>query len=265
MAEIETRNLKLVIAYNGSAYSGWQKQAKGIDTVQLRVERSAVHVLHHPLHAHGCSRTDSGVHAEGQVCNIRTPNLAIPLAGMRKAMNSRLPKDIAVRSIVEVPSKFNSSRSASGKTYRYRIYIGSARPVHLSRLVWHYWRQVDIELMRKASARIIGEHDFRAFASSTDIRKTTIRRVYRCDVSEACNGSEIHITIEGDGFLYNMVRNIVGTLMDIGRGRWSPEQIDKIIASRDRDQAGPTAPPDGLTLMCVHYDPHIFQKAQVGK
>ncbi len=255
----KTRNLKLVIAYNGAAYHGWQRQAAGIDTVQLRVESAAVQVLKHPVKAHGCSRTDSGVHAEGQVCNIRTPRLTVPLAGIRKAMNSRLPRDIVVRSIEEVPENFNASWSALGKTYRYRIHVGSTRPVHLAGLVWYYWRPLDIRPMQEAASLIIGEHDFRSFASSTEGRETTVRTVYRCDVAQACDGSEIHITVQGNGFLYNMVRNIVGTLVAMGRGRWQPGHITEILKSCDRNQAGPTAPPDGLTLMCVHYDPDFLK------
>ena len=248
------RNLKLVIAYNGAMYKGWQRQADGIDTVQLRVETAAKLVLRHPLHVHGCSRTDSGVHAEGQVANICTPN-NIPTVGMRKAMNSRLPKDIAICSVCEVPMSFNSSLSAVGKTYRYRIYTGPTRPVHLAGQVYSYPRPLDVDVMREAAKRLVGEHDFRGFASSADNRQITVRKIFSCHVAPNHEGNEIHITISGNGFLYNMVRNVVGTLVDIGRGRWDPHQIDKIIKNRNRQDAGPTTPPDGLTLMCVHYRP----------
>ena len=250
--ETESRNLKLVIAYNGSAYHGWQRQGAGVDTVQQRLEAAAVRVLRHPLCVRGCSRTDAGVHAEGQVATIRTTNQAVPTVGMRRAINSRLPRDIVVRSIVEVPAEFDASRGAAGKTYRYRLHTGPVRPVHLAGLVWHYWRPVDIEPMRRAAGLLVGRHDFRGLASSAEDRKTTVRTIFRCDVARV--GGEIHFTVQGDGFLYNMVRNIVGTLVEIGRGRWEPGRITEIIESRDRRDAGPTAPPDGLTLMCVHYD-----------
>jgi tRNA pseudouridine38-40 synthase len=251
--ETKSRNLKLVIAYNGSAYHGWQRQAPGVDTVQQRLEEAAVRVLRHPLCVHGCSRTDAGVHAEGQVANIHTTNQAVPTVGIRRAINSRLPRDIVVRSIVEAPAEFDASRGAAGKTYRYRLHLGPVRPVHLAGLVWHYCRPIDIEPMQQAAALLVGKHDFRGLASSAEDRKTTVRTIFRCDIAQT-SGKEIHFTVQGDGFLYNMVRNIVGTLVEIGRGRWEPDRITKIIESRDRRDAGPTAPPDGLTLMCVHYD-----------
>jgi tRNA pseudouridine38-40 synthase len=247
----ERRNIKLVIAYNGAAYHGWQRQLPEFDTVQQRVETAAMQVMRHPLNVSGASRTDAGVHAEGQVANFRTTNFSIPLKGLRRAMNSRLPSDIVIRSAEEVEDDFHASRSAVGKTYRYRIHVGPTRPVMLHQQVYHYWRGLDAAAMEQAAGRIIGTHDFRGFATSLEQRENTVRTIRRCSVSEA--DGEIRVFVEGDGFLYNMVRNIVGTLVEIGRGRWTPRRIDDIIASRDRDLAGATAPPDGLTLMCVHY------------
>ena len=247
------RNIKLVIAYNGAAYHGWQRQAGGPDTVQQRVEAAAAKVLAHPVTVFGAGRTDAGVHAEGQVANFYTTNLSIPLRGLRRAMNAQLPRDIAIRSAAEVPAGFHASRSAVGKTYRYRIYLAPVRPVELHQQVYHYWRQLDLEPMRDAAQRIVGRHDFRGFASSAEVRESTVRTITRCEPAET--GSEIHVTVEGDGFLYNMVRNIVGTLIEIGRGRWAPERIDCVLASRDRRDAGPTAAPEGLSLICVHYRP----------
>ena len=246
------RNIKLVVAYNGAAYHGWQRQAEGFDTIQQRLEEALVRVVRHPVVVFGAGRTDAGVHAAGQVANFHTTNLAIPLAGLVAATNSRLPRDIVIRSAEEVADDFHAARSATGKTYRYRIYVAPTRPVELHRLVYHYWRALDAERMRRAAGRLVGEHDFRGFASSADERDDTVRRIQSCQVAE--DGSEIHVTIRGDGFLYNMVRNIVGTLIEIGRGHWPEERIDKILTSGDRSDAGPTAPPDGLTLLCVHYD-----------
>ncbi len=248
-----TRNIKLVIAYNGAAYHGWQRQADGIDTVQLRVEQAATTVLKHPVTVHGASRTDTGVHAEGQVANLHTPNFAVPLSGLRRAMNSRLPGDIVVRSASVVSDDFHASLSAVGKTYRYRICVAPSRPVERARLVWHYWRPLETELMASAAARLIGTHDFKALASSQEERETTVRTVTACDVSEY--GDEIRIEVSGTGFLYHMVRNITGTLVEVGRGRWQPDYMGSMLASLDRKQAGPTAPSDGLSLMCLHYRP----------
>jgi tRNA pseudouridine38-40 synthase len=246
-----TRNLKLVISYDGRRYHGWQRQIAGVETVQERIEQAAMRVLLHPVTAHGAGRTDAGVHAEGQVANLRTTNHGVPLSGMRRAMNSRLPSDIVVRSITPVPDDFNASRSAVGKTYRYRLYVGPQRPVRDARRVWWYWRPLDADRMRDGAVRLLGRHDFRGLASSAEDRETTVRTIYRCDVSE--QGDEIHIAVTGDGFLYNMVRNIVGTLVEIGRGHWPADRIDQILASQDRREAGPTAPPDGLSMMCVYY------------
>ncbi|MDP6633427.1 MAG: tRNA pseudouridine(38-40) synthase TruA [Phycisphaerae bacterium] len=251
------RNIKMVIAYNGAAYHGWQRQADGIDTVQERIEKAAAHVLRHPLALHGAGRTDAGVHASGQVANFYSPNWSIPLNGMRRAINSRLPADIAIRSACEAPEKFHASRSASGKTYRYRIYTAGLRPVELAGQVLHYWRGLDVERMQAAARRLIGTHDFVGLATSADQRDNTVRTIFRCEVARV--GPEILISVRGDGFLYNMVRNIVGTLMEIGRGRWDARRIDKILETRDRRNAGPCVLPDGLTLVCVHYRPEDLE------
>lgn len=247
------RNIKLVIAYNGSAYHGWQRQADGIDTVQQRVEESAAKVIGHPVVVSGSGRTDAGVHAAGQVANFYTGNLSIPLRGLRRAMNSHLPRDIAIRSADVVAEDFHASRSAVAKTYRYRIYVAPVRPVQLCGQVWHYWRSLEADRMKAAADRLVGEYDFRGFATSAEVRENTVRTIYRCEVAQA--DSEIIVLVTGSGFLYNMVRNIVGTLVEIGRQRWPAERIDEILTSRDRRNAGPTAPPDGLSLMSVKYPP----------
>ena len=248
-----SRNIKLVIAYNGAAYHGWQRQADGIDTVQLRLEQAAGRIIGHPINIQGAGRTDAGVHAEGQTANFHTTNMSIPLTGLRRAINSKLPRDIAVRSAAEVPEQFNASRSAVGKTYRYRIHVSPVRPVMLNGQVCHYWRTLDVEPMRIAAGRLIGRYDFRGLTSSAEVRENTVRTIFRCDIAQS--GQEIHISVQGDGFLYHMVRIIAGTLIEVGRGRWGPERIESILESRDRTLAGPTAPPDGLSLLCVHYEP----------
>ena len=247
------RNIKLVIAYHGAAYHGWQRQAPGVDTVQARIEDAAARVVGHPVDAHGAGRTDAGVHAAGQVANFHSTNLTVPLAGLRRAMNSRLPRDITVLSAEEAPADFQASRSAVGKTYRYRIHVAPERPVMLHNLVYHYWRPLDAERMRQGAVRLVGRHDFRGFATSLEQREDTVRTIFRCDVCE--EGPEILVTVQGNAFLYHMVRNIVGTLIEIGRGRWEPSRIDTVLASCNRADAGPTAPAEGLCLMCVHYPP----------
>jgi len=261
----EKRNVKLVIAYNGAKYHGWQRQSEGIDTIQQRVEDATARVVAHPVSLHAASRTDAGVHALGQAANFYTTNLAIPLRNLRRAVNSRLPADIAVRSAVEVPESFHASRSAIGKTYRYRIYVAPQRPVELSGQVCSYPLPLDPNRMQEGALLLIGTHDFRGFATSTEDRQDTVRTVRQCEVTR--NDTELQVTVTGDGFLYNMVRNIVGTLMEIGRSRWEPRRVDKILASRDRSDAGPTAPPDGLSLVCVHYRPEdlLMRNASKGE
>jgi len=138
-----------------------------------------------------------------------------------------------------------------GKTYRYRIYTAPLRAVELAGQVLHFWRPLDVGHMRDAARRLVGTHDFVGFATSADQRDDTVRTIFRCEVART--DAEIHVTVRGDGFLYNMVRNIVGTLMEIGRGRWEPRQVDTVLATRDRRTAGPCILPDGLSLMCVHY------------
>jgi tRNA pseudouridine38-40 synthase len=253
MTEPPTRNIKLVIAYDGSKYHGWQRQREGIDTVQLRIEEAAGSVLKHPVTVHGAGRTDTGVHAEGQVANLHTTNLRVPLSGLRRAMNSRLPGDIAIRSANRVPDDFHASLSAIGKTYQYRVCVCPTRPASQSKQVYHYWKPLEIEPMRRGGRKLLGRHDFAALASAGDLRDNTVRTLFRCDVAEA--GDRVTFTVEGDGFLYHMVRNIAGTLIEIGRGRWTPGQIDRLLSSRNRADSGPTAPPDGLTMVCVHYRP----------
>jgi len=249
----ERRNIRLVIAYNGAAYHGWQRQAHGLDTVQERIETAAARIVGHPLSVHGAGRTDAGVHAGGQVANFHTSNLTMPLRGLRRAMNAQLPRDIAVRSAAEVPDDFQASRSALAKTYRYRIHVSPVRPVMLHQQVYHFWRPLEVPQMRLAARRLVGRHDFRGFAASGEISENTVRTIFCCRVSQT--DCQVHVTVRGDGFLYNMVRIIAGTLIEIGRGRWLPERIDRILASCDRRDAGPTASPEGLILVCVHYDP----------
>jgi tRNA pseudouridine38-40 synthase len=251
--EAPTRNIKLVIAYRGTGYHGWQRQADGLPTVQEVVETAAARVLGERVSVNGASRTDAGVHAVGQVASFRTCNLAIPLENLRRAMDGKCPDDVAIRSAEEVGPGFHASRSATGKTYRYRIHVSAGKPVMLSDRVCVCRPPLSVQVMRRAARRLVGTHDFAGFASAGDERDSTVRTLRRCEVAGA--DGEVRITVTGDGFLYHMVRNIAGTLIEIGRGRWALERIDEILTSGDRRRAGPTAPAEGLTLLCVHYRP----------
>jgi tRNA pseudouridine38-40 synthase len=251
-----SRNIKLVIAYDGAGYHGWQRQAPPFASVQETIEQAAVRVMRHPLTVHGAGRTDAGVHAAGQVGNFRTDNVSIPTDKIRLALNAKLPPDIAILSCAEAPMAFHASISACGKTYRYRIYRGAARNVMLARQVWRYERPLEPEPMRQAARGLLGTHDFRGFAFSAEDRENTVRTITGCCISE--QDDELHITITGTGFLYKMVRNIVGTLVEIGRGHWRPDRVETVLATRDRQYAGPTAPACGLCLMSVQYPPRAF-------
>ncbi|NIA07280.1 MAG: tRNA pseudouridine(38-40) synthase TruA [Actinobacteria bacterium] len=244
------RNIKIIIAYDGSAYHGWQIQTADWPTVQAVLKDIIQRVVRHPIDLKGTSRTDAGVHAEGQVANFHT-DCEIPVDRLRLAINSRCPPDIAIRGAEEVPLDFHASFNARSKLYRYRAYNSSEKPVHLVNKVYHYWRELDVEKMSAAARLLVGKHDFAGFASASDRRGSSERTLFRCEVYR--QGPEVIFEIEGDGFLYNMVRNIVGTLLEIGRGHWPIERIDHILTTGERQQAGPTVPGAGLTLMWVKY------------
>ena len=244
------RNVKLIIAYDGSGYHGWQIQSADLPTVQAQLKSAIQHVVRHPVILHGSSRTDAGVHAAGQVANFQT-DCQIPPDRLRLAVNSRCPPDIVIRYAADVPADFHAGFSAKSKLYRYRIYNSPDKPVELLNKCYHYWRELNVAKMSRAADVLLGRHDFAAFASSSDRRATTERELFRCQVYR--HAHQVIIEIEGDGFLYNMVRNIVGTLLEIGRGHWPVERISEILASRDRQNAGPTAPAPGLTLQWVKY------------
>ena len=247
----DRRNIKLVVAYDGTRYHGWQRQEESLPTVQAVLEQAAARVVGHPVAVNGSGRTDAGVHAAGQVANFLTANLAIPADKIARAISSRCPADVGVLSAQEAPADFHASISATGKTYRYRIHVGAIKPVMRAHHVYHFAGRLDPVPMATAARRLLGEHDFRGFASSGEERENTVRTITRCDVTDCRD--ELHVTVAGNGFLHHMVRNIVGTLVEIGRRRWEPERIDRILLSRDRRDAGPTAPAGGLCLMHVEY------------
>ncbi|MBU0638734.1 MAG: tRNA pseudouridine(38-40) synthase TruA [Planctomycetes bacterium] len=245
------RNVKLIIAYDGTEFHGWQRQ-RGVRTVQAEIEQVAQRVMRHPLTLVGASRTDAGVHARGQTAHLLT-SATIPVQNLWRAIGQRLPADVALVHAAEVPLGFHATRDARGKLYRYRIHNATARPTTrlAARHTWHVWFSLDPERMRAAAAALTGTHDFAAFASSGCTRASTVRTVRRVSVRRVYD--EIVIDVEGAGFLYNQVRNMVGTLFEVGRGHWPVERVAEIIAARDRRQAGPTAPAQGLCLQWVQY------------
>jgi len=263
-----TRRYKLTVAYDGSAFHGWQKQQPTHmpwpRTVQGELENTLMKVLRQPsaeLGLLGASRTDAGVHAIGQVCHFST-NSPIPIERMCQAINSRLPKDLDARHVEVVHDGFDAIRDATDKQYRYRILNAPHRPLGIRHLVYHEWANMDLGPMRDAAARLIGTHDVEGFASASHGRLTTVRTIHHCHVEEhplpggygvEVPGRELHIVISGSGFLYNMVRIIAGTLVEVGMGKMPPGRIGEILATQDRRLAGPTLPPNGLCLEWIRY------------
>ena len=245
------RNIRLIIAYDGTAFHGWQHQP-GQRTVQGALTDVARRVLGHPVTIRGSGRTDAGVHAAGQVANFRTTH-TMPTANIAQAIGSRLPRDMAIVDACAVHPDFDAVGSSVSKLYRYRIYNATSRPVerHVQRYVYHCWDRLDAARMRDAARHFVGEMDYSAMASSGCRRESMVRRVLRCSAYRHLN--EVRIDVEGTGFLYHQVRNMAGTLIEIGRGRWQPDDLAGILASCDRRQAGPTAPAQGLCLRWVRY------------
>lgn len=246
------RNIRLILAYDGTAFHGWQFQP-GLRTVQETVEQAVRRVVRHQVAVVGASRTDAGVHARGQVAHFRTTH-QMPVTNLRRAIGGRLPKDVSLIHTDDVPLGFHASRDPTSKLYRYTIHADVHRPVETLRQAhaYHCWNALDTDRMQAAADMLVGEHDFAGFATSGSQRLTTVRRILRLEVRRRYQ--EVSVDVEGTGFLYNMVRNIVGTLIEVGRGHWPPERMQTIIAGRDRSQAGPTAPARGLCLEWIRYD-----------
>jgi len=243
------RNIKLTIHYDGSNYHGWQAQPDH-PTIQSKLTSSIEKLTGKKVIVNGASRTDAGVSALGQVANIKI-DTPIPTENLAKALTEILPDDIAVAEAADVPDEFDAISSVKGKLYRYTIYTGPVRPVLDVRHCWHIPTKLDTADMDKAAKLIIGTKDFKSFASAADRRQSSVRTITRCDVK--ADGERIYIDVEANGFLYNMVRNIVGTLVEIGRGRWKPEKITEILEAKDRTAAGPIAPAVGLCLIRIDY------------
>jgi tRNA pseudouridine38-40 synthase len=258
------RTLKLVVQYEGTQYLGWQLQPTG-PTLQQVIEEAIARVIG-PHRIFAAGRTDAGVHALGQVVTVRTGK-AMPAAELHRALNGILPPDIAVLSCDVVPNEFDPRRDALRKLYRYRFFDRRIRPVFERNFVWHVWN-VDWERMERAIPHFVGTHDFASFQGAGANRQTTppksgrpklpkktVRTIFRMDLLRPPppHESEVWLEVEGNGFLKQMVRNLVGSLMQVGRGFREPEWIAEVLAAKDRSVAGPTAPASGLTLVRVEY------------
>ncbi len=241
-------NIKLVIEYDGTNYVGWQQQKNGI-TIHETLNNAIERVVNEDVTLCGSGRTDAGTHAVGQVANFKT-NSNIRLYNLVQAINSYLPKDIVVKSAKKVPDKFHSRYSAKSKIYRYTILNSKERDAIGRNYCLHYNTDLHIEKMRKASKALIGKHDFSAFKSKSDVI-SSVRTIMKLEITK--KGRFLMITIEADGFLYKMVRSIVGTLLEVGRGKMTITEFRKIVSSRARAKAGNTVSASGLCLLKVKY------------
>ncbi|MGL4772818.1 MAG: tRNA pseudouridine(38-40) synthase TruA [Clostridium sp.] len=243
------RNIKLIIEYDGSEYCGWQKQ-KNARTIQECIEKAIEKITKEEVQLIGSSRTDTGVHAKGMVANFTT-NSRIPSDRFREAINTKLPDDIAIIKSEEVDLNFHSRYSSKGKTYSYLI-VNREEKVAIGRKYGlHVRENLDIDKMKQGCKHFIGMHDFSAFKSSGSSVKTSVRTISQLDIEKI--DDRMIVTITADGFLYNMVRIIVGTLIEIGKGKIEPQNIVDIIESKDRKNSGPCIGPNGLTLEKVYY------------
>ena len=269
---------KLIVAYDGTDFVGWQKQEPPdpdaptpgpgeeprrlyLRTVQHVLEQAVRKVVREPVVLTGASRTDSGVHANGQAaCFTSRPDpskgvgwpIERGMEGLVKGINSKLPRDVFVYSCEVVDKRFDPIGRAIEKEYCYTIVTGQVRPLWDRRYVFHTWYELDATKMQRAADLMVGEHDFVCFSQASHGRKTTVRTIYKCAIETPVPGKFV-VRISGNGFLYNMVRIIGGTLVEVGRGKIEPETVREIIASGDRKRAGVTLPPMGLRLEWIRY------------
>lgn len=244
--------VRLLIEYDGTDLSGWQRQANG-PTVQQHLEEALESLCGEPIAVTGASRTDAGVHALGQVAHFDWGERVLPLHGLLRALNSTLPESIAVREASDAAGDFHARFDARAKDYRYLIDNGPVRSPLLRRLTWWVRADLDLGRMREATAHLIGEHDFAAFQAAGCQAKTTTREIFGIRLTRL-EPAVVAIDVRGNAFLRNMVRIVAGALSEVGRGRLTPGDIKQILESRDRTRNGQTAPARGLMLRAVHYD-----------
>ena len=244
-------NYRLTLCYEGTRYRGWQKQGNTENTIQGKLEAALSRLLSEPIEVAGCGRTDAGVHAREQVCSFRSQT-PLDCEETLHALRSVLPEDIGAIALIEAAPRFHARLSCQSKTYCYRIRTSDTPDVFTRRFVLPYPGQLDVNAMRAAAAQLTGEHDFAAFCSLKNSKRSTVRTLRRIDFQES--GDELRIYYTADGFLYNMVRILTGTLLEIGLGQREAAELSAILSSRDRAQAGFTAPAVGLTLWEIHYE-----------
>jgi tRNA pseudouridine38-40 synthase len=243
------RTLKLTVAYDGTAYCGWQRQINGT-SVQQRLEEALTPLTGEPPTVNGAGRTDAGVHAAAQVASVRV-DIDHACDTIRRAVNVHLPADIRVLHVEDAPATFHARFNAIGKTYRYRMVTADVVHPFDRWFVWHVPGRFDVSAMRNALPGLVGTHDFAAFQAARTTITDTVRTIRRAELSTTEDG--LTLDVEGDGFLRHQVRTMMGTLVDVGAGRRGAASLSDLLRTRDRSQAGDTAPARGLTLVRVHY------------
>lgn len=243
-------NYKMIIAYDGSRYYGWEHQPNTELTIQGKLENVLSVMTGKEIEVIGAGRTDAGVHAKGMVANAHM-DTDMSEQEICDYMNRYLPEDICVREVRVASDRFHSRYNAMGKTYCYTCYIGDLKPVFNRKYVYIPDKKPDMELMKKAAAYLVGEHDFKSFCGNPKMKKSTVREIYDIDIS--VSGSYLNLTYHGSGFLQYMIRILSGTLLEVGIGKRSPESMNELIELKDRSKAGFTAPAKGLCLIKVDY------------
>lgn len=244
-------NYKLVLQYDGTKLNGWQKQGNTENTIQGKLEAILEKMYGEPIEIHGSGRTDAGVHALGQVANYHAP-AGISVEAIKAAFNEYLSKDIRVLSVEPVDERFHARLTAKGKTYEYRIDNGEIANVFTRKYTMREDNPLDLDSMRKAAVYFLGTHDFKTFCANKKMKKSTVRTITSIVIEE--KDGMVSIRYTGNGFLYNMVRILTGTLIEVGRGKRKPEEMQDILAAMDRGAAGFTAPAQGLYLVEVEYN-----------
>ena len=254
---------KLTLAYDGTEYHGWQRQPEQ-RTVQGELERAWLEITGETVRLAGASRTDAGVHAAGQVASVESQT-RLTADALLNGLNAKLPDDAVVRSVELAPDGFHATHDAKRKRYRYTYYNDHRRPLFCRRHAWHVPTPLDVSTMHRAAQVLVGTHDFASFQSVGSERESTVRTIFAAEVQGRAGRGRggdalddemaalIDFEVEGDGFLYNMVRALAGSLVEVGRGRRDEKWLAEVIAARDRSTAGQTAPPHGLTLLWVAY------------
>ena len=244
------RNIRMLIQYEGTRYQGWQRQESSDNTIQGKLEQLISRMCNESIEIQGSGRTDAGVHSMGQIMNFHT-RCEMDVKEMQAYMNQYLPEDIAVVEIEEVPERFHSRLNARGKQYSYRIWNSSVPNVFWRRYAYTVEQALDVASMEIAATYLLGEHDFKSFTSAKKGKKSTVRNIESIKIH--CDGDLLTFTFRGDGFLYHMIRILMGTLLEVGMGKRSPHSIPDIMAAKDREQAGTLVPGKGLVLEKVFF------------